>query len=162
MPTHDETYHPKGYLPPDGSWASSDAIRRTMLHNRARDTKPELSIRSEVHRRGLRYRVAMQPLETIRRSADLVFTRARVAVFVDGCFWHACPQHFVMPSTNREYWSAKIATNERRDRETDRMLAEAGWMVLRIWEHEVAIEAATRIQETVGLRLPTLDGKRRS
>jgi DNA mismatch endonuclease (patch repair protein) len=120
-----------------------------MLHNRARDTKPELAIRSEVHCRGLRYRVAIRPVGAVRRSADLVFTRARVAVFIDGCFWHRCPDHFRMPATNTGYWAAKIETNEARDRSTDALLADAGWLVLRIWEHEVVVEAATRIEQVV-------------
>ena len=152
MPNHHETYHPSDYKPPDGSWASSDPIRRTMLHNRARDTKPELAIRREVHRRGMRYRVAMRPLKAIRRSADLVFTRAKVAVFVDGCFWHHCPEHFRMPSTNTDYWRAKILSNEQRDRETDTALREAGWKVVRVWEHETAIDAAVAIGQILASR----------
>ena len=149
VPTHDETYHPGAYQPPEGSWASSDAIRQTMLHNRGRDTKPELAIRREVHRRGMRYRVAMRPAKSIRRSADLVFTRTRVAVFVDGCFWHRCPEHFRMPTTNRAYWGPKLEANVVRDRQTDDLLAAEGWTVVRVWEHELAVEAATRIEDVV-------------
>lgn len=120
-----------------------------MLHNRARDTKPELAIRHEVHRRGLRYRVALRPIEGIRRSADLVFPRARVAVFVDGCFWHQCPEHFRMPATNRDYWEPKLEGNVVRDRQTDDLLRADGWTVVRVWEHELAVEAATRIEDAV-------------
>ena len=120
-----------------------------MLHNRGRDTKPELAIRREVHRRGMRYRVAVRPAKSVRRSADLVFTRARVAVFVDGCFWHCCPEHFRIPATNRDYWEPKLAANVARDRQTDELLATHGWTVIRVWEHEVAIEAATRIENVV-------------
>ena len=152
MPSHHETYHPSDYHPPDGSWASSDPIRRTMLHNRARDTKPELAIRREVHRRGMRYRVAMRPLKAIRRSADLVFTRAKVAVFVDGCFWHQCPEHFRMPSTNTDYWAAKIAGNQSRDHETDQLLRDAGWEVARVWEHETTADAASLVEGLVTAR----------
>ncbi len=93
--------------------------------------------------------MAIRPITGIRRTADLVFTRARVAVFVDGCFWHGCPEHFQMPATNRDYWEPKLAANVLRDRETDRLLTKAGWLVVRVWEHEIAIEAASRIQVAV-------------
>lgn len=149
MPTHHETYHPADYQAPDGSWASSEPIRRTMLGNRGRDTKPELAVRRLLHARGLRYRVAYRPTPSVRRSADLVFTRARVAVFVDGCFWHCCPKHFRMPATNREYWEPKLAANVNRDRQTDDLLAAEGWTVIRVWEHEIAVEAATRVEDVV-------------
>jgi DNA mismatch endonuclease (patch repair protein) len=152
-----------GYEPPEGSWASSAANRKTMQANRSRDTRPELAVRSAVHARGLRYRVAVRPVRSVRRSADLVFTRARVAVFLDGCFWHGCPEHFHMPATNPDYWEPKIAANVARDGETDRLLAAEGWAVLRFWEHTVAVEAATRIEGVVrerlaGLRRPPPSG----
>lgn len=137
--SHYEVYHPRDYQPPPGSWASSDAIRRSMLKCRSRDTRPERAVRSAVHRLGLRYRVSRRPVPGVRRSADLVFSRARVAVFLDGCFWHGCPEHFVWPKTNADYWQAKITGNRARDRETDRILADAGWMPLRIWEHVAAV-----------------------
>jgi DNA mismatch endonuclease, patch repair protein len=149
VPTHDETYHPEDYQAPAGSWASSDPIRRTMVHNRGKNTGPELAIRSEVHRRGLRYRVNARPLPGIRRSADLVFTAAHVAVFVDGCFWHRCPTHFRMPATNTQFWTTKIESNELRDRETDSLLASSGWTVVRVWEHESVADAANLIQAMV-------------
>ncbi len=127
-----------------------------MQANRSRDTRLELEVRSAVHARGLRYRVAIRPVASVRRSADLVFTRARVAVFLDGCFWHGCPEHFRLPATNPEYWGPKIATNAARDAETDRLLASEGWLVLRFWEHTVAVEAATRIEGAVRERLASL------
>jgi DNA mismatch endonuclease (patch repair protein) len=127
-----------------------------MLANRSRDTRPELQIRRAVHAMGLRYRVAIRPEASVRRSADLVFTRARVAVFVDGCFWHGCSVHFRTPATNPDYWSTKIAGNVARDRDTDVRLAEAGWTVVRVWEHEVVIEAATDIAGRVRERLVDL------
>jgi DNA mismatch endonuclease (patch repair protein) len=105
-----------------------------------------------VHRLGLRYRVAVRPVKEVRRSADLVFAGARVAVFLDGCFWHACPEHFVPPSTNAGYWDAKIAGNVARDRDTDRKLASAGWLVMRIWEHEKAEVGAARVDKAVRRR----------
>ena len=107
-----------------------------MASNRNRDTKPELVIRSAVHRRGLRYRVAARPLPRLRRTADLVFRPARVAVFIDGCFWHGCPEHYAEPRTNAAYWSEKVARNKQRDSDTNQQLRDAGWTVLRYWEHE--------------------------
>lgn len=139
-----------------GSWASSEATRKTMQANRSRDTRPELAVRSAVHARGLRYRVAVRPVHAVRRSADLVFTRARVAVFLDGCFWHGCPDHFHLPATNTEYWAPKIAANAARDLETDRLLAAEGWLVLRFWEHVVVAEAASEIEAVVRERLAAL------
>ncbi|MEV8212521.1 very short patch repair endonuclease [Leifsonia sp. NPDC077715] len=118
-----------------GSWASSPAIRSSMRSNRGRDTAPELAIRRALHKSGLRYRVDYSPLGN-RRRADIVFTRRRVAIFVDGCFWHGCPQHATLPATNASYWVPKLQRNKDRDRETDLELRANGWTVVRIWEHE--------------------------
>jgi DNA mismatch endonuclease, patch repair protein len=123
-------------LPP-GSWASSPAVRRGMLGNKSRDTTPELLLRRALHAKGYRYRVDRRVIPGGRRRADLTFARARVAVFVDGCFWHGCEVHYQAPSTNRDYWSTKLAINQRRDADTDAALADAGWSVLRLWEHEI-------------------------
>jgi len=109
-----------------------------------RDTKPELALRSAVWRLGLRYRVDIAPISG-RRRADLVFTRAKVAVYVDGCFWHSCPTHATIPKANRLWWVAKLEANVRRDRDTDERLADAGWTTVRVWEHEPANAAAERI-----------------
>lgn len=117
------------------SWASSENARRTMTANRRRDTKPELRVRRILHRAGLRFRVDHRPTRIIRTRADIVFSRARICVFIDGCYWHACPEHFVMPKTNADYWSPKIARNSARDKETTSILLEEGWCVLRYWEH---------------------------
>ena len=116
-----------------------------MLGNRSRDTGPEKALRSLLHRRGLRYRVAAKPIPGMRRTADVVFTRAKVAVFIDGCFWHGCPDHFVQPKTNSAYWQQKIAGNVHRDRDTDSRLAEQGWLVLRFWEHQRPEECADTV-----------------
>lgn len=118
------------------SWASSPATRKSMQGNRRRDTSPEWQVRRLLHRQGLRYRVD-QPLPfDKRRRADLTFARARVMVFIDGCYWHGCPEHYVAPKTNSEYWVPKIDGNRERDADTNQRLAEAGWTVLRFWEHE--------------------------
>ncbi len=118
-----------------------------MQSNKGRDTKPELQIRRAVHALGLRYRVNARPLPQFRRTADLVFTRARVAVFIDGCFWHGCPEHHTVAKTNAEFWSRKVEGNRNRDAETDRILSEAGWQVVRIWEHEATSTAARKIYD---------------
>lgn len=120
---------------PRESWASSSGTRASMRSNRGRDTKPELALRSSLHRAGLRFRVSTRPVPTLRRTADVIFTKHRVAVFVDGCYWHGCPAHRSIPSTNREFWAAKIQGNKSRDVETDRLLVEHGWFVVRVWEH---------------------------
>lgn len=113
-------------------------------------TAPERALRSELHRLGLRYRVNARPLPELRRTADIVFPRLRIAVFLDGCFFHGCPRHFVPPRTNREYWLAKIEYNRRRDKELDDLLAQRGWLSLRVWEHEDTESAALRVRDAVG------------
>lgn len=119
------------------SWASSPEVRARMQRQRTRDTEPELAIRRLVHVAGLRYRVDVAPLPELRRRADVVFRPARVALFVDGCFWHGCPQHGSRRTTaNTEYWSAKVQRNQARDRDTDERLRAAGWLPLRVWEHD--------------------------
>ncbi|MFJ6676358.1 very short patch repair endonuclease [Actinosynnema sp. NPDC091369] len=123
-----------------------------MKGNRGKDTKPELALRALLHRAGLRYRVGIRPLRDIRRTADIVFPRVKVAVFVDGCFWHGCPEHHRPASTNSTFWQEKIRGNQLRDRETDRILADAGWEVVRVWEHENAELSAVRVSATVRSR----------
>ncbi|MGL5827339.1 MAG: very short patch repair endonuclease [Nocardioides sp.] len=133
-----------------GSWASSPGRRRNMQAIRSRDTAPELAIRRELHRLGLRYRVAIAPEPSIRRRADIVFTRARVAVFIDGCFWHGCQEHGRSSfNHNVDYWPAKIQTNVARDADTNRQLANAGWHVLRYWEHENQRDVVADIRDAV-------------
>ena len=122
-----------------------------MLGNRGRDTKPELLVRSLLHKRGLRYRVNQRPLSGLRRTADIVFSTAHVAVFIDGCFWHGCPNHYKQPSTNTKYWRDKIDGNRRRDRETDSLLAAERWLVLRFWEHEDPADVAEAIERSLRL-----------
>ncbi|BCN41999.1 very short patch repair endonuclease [Prescottella equi] len=117
-----------------------------MRAQRRRDTAPEVALRRELHRRGARFFVDRAPLRGLRRRADLVFPRRRVAVYVDGCFWHSCPQHATSPKNNAQWWADKLAANVVRDRDTDTRLADAGWMVVRIWEHEDPTEAADRVQ----------------
>ncbi len=127
------------------------ATRRRMQAVKRRDTKPELLLRSELHRRGLRFFVDRAPLPKMRRRADLVFPRKKVAVYVDGCFWHGCPIHGTWPKNNADWWRAKIEGNRARDRDTDERLADAGWTVVRVWEHE-GPEAADRVASAVDAR----------
>ncbi|MCA1603803.1 MAG: very short patch repair endonuclease [Acidobacteria bacterium] len=126
-----------------------------MRSNRGRDTKPELALRSAVHALGLRYRVSARPLPDLRRTADMVFTKARVAVFLDGCFWHGCPEHHTVAEANAEFWAQKVVSNRARDRDTDRRLADAGWTSIRVWEHEDPYEAASEIRKIVDERRST-------
>lgn len=120
-----------------------------MQGNRGRDTGAELAVRRLVHAAGLRYRVNARPEPVLRRTADLLFTRAHVAVFIDGCYWHGCPDHFSVPATNVDYWRTKIERNRTRDLETTSVLEEKGWLVLRFWEHEPPAAVAGRIVEFV-------------
>ncbi|MFC4827599.1 very short patch repair endonuclease [Agromyces aurantiacus] len=130
------------------SWASSDGVRKSMVANRRRDSGPELLVRKRLFAAGLRYRVDYAPLGG-RRRADIVFTRRRVAVFIDGCFWHGCPVHATIPKRNTDYWAPKLLRNIERDRETDRALHSAGWTVLRYWEHEDVDAVAASVIEAV-------------
>ncbi|MFC9893051.1 very short patch repair endonuclease [Nocardia sp. NPDC127579] len=125
------------------------ATSARLSRQRRSGTKPELALRKELHRRGLRYFVDRAPLAGQRRRADVVFPRLRVAVYVDGCFWHRCPQHATDPKNNAEWWAAKLAANVTRDRATDAALRAAGWQVVRIWEHEDPGRAADRVQAAV-------------
>jgi DNA mismatch endonuclease, patch repair protein len=131
--------------------ASSADVRRRMQVTPRRDTPCEIAVRSAVHAMGLRFRVDWS-LPGTRRRADLAFVRARVAVFVDGCFWHGCPEHGTWPKANAEWWRNKIVTNVERDRDTDARLKASGWTVLRFWEHDEATRAARAIQRAVHVR----------
>lgn len=138
---------------PPGSWASSPASHAVMSANKGRDTKPERLLRSALHRKGLRYRVSARPVADLRRTADVVFTKARVAVFVDGCYWHGCPEHHRPATKKAEFWQEKIAGNRARDADTNAALNAQGWTVVRVWEHEDPLEAAERISGMVRSRL---------
>jgi DNA mismatch endonuclease, patch repair protein len=132
-----------------------------MQRQRTRDTGPEVALRRLLHAAGFRYRVDAAPLPGLRRRADLVFGPARVAVFVDGCFWHGCSKHGDRATkANSDYWWAKIDGNKRRDRETDEQLASRGWLPIRVWEHEPSDEAAARVAEAVCSRRPYREATR--
>ena len=116
---------------------------------RRRDTAPELALRRALHAAGLRYRVAYPVPGQRRRTIDVAFTRLQLAVFVDGCFWHGCPAHGTDPRANAAWWRAKISANQARDRDTDQVLADLGWSVLRFWEHVPASDAARIVRDLV-------------
>lgn len=120
-----------------------------MQGNRSRDTKPELLVRRAAHALGLRYRVNARPEPTLNRTADLLFPRAMVAVFIDGCYWHGCPKHCSLPATNAEFWAAKIDRNRERDCDTTARLEALGWLVLRFWSHEDPNAVAQAIRRAV-------------
>ncbi len=143
-------------------WASSEETAARMRAQLRRDTQPEIALRRKLHALGLRYRVN-HPLPGIpRRRADLLFASSRVVVFVDGCFWHGCPQHGHIPKVNSWYWPDKIERNRLRDRDTDERLRALGWQSLRIWEHEVSQNAAARVAAAVRGRTVTKPAVRRS
>lgn len=136
-------------LLPVGSKASSMNVRAVMRANRSKDTAPELALRKLLYQRGLRYRVDRRPIPAIRRRADLVFPGIHLAVFVDGCYWHGCPEHYRPASKNADFWRNKIEGNRTRDRETTETLSAAGWSVIRVWEHEPPEAAAETVAAAV-------------
>ena len=120
-----------------------------MQGNKSRDTAPELAVRRRLHAAGLRFRVAYRPERSLRRTADIVFTKRRIAVFIDGCYWHACPEHGTVARVNATYWSDKLERNVARDADTTTQLIAAGWTVLRFWEHEDPNEVAATVSAAV-------------
>jgi len=132
-------------LPSGRPPASSASVRGRMAKQRRRDTQPELLVRQILHARGARYRVDAKPEPDLRCKADIVWRTLHLAVFIDGCFWHGCPDHGTRPSANAEWWAQKLDGNVRRDRNMDSTLAARGWTVLRFWEHEEATSVADMI-----------------
>lgn len=120
-----------------------------MRANKGKDTRPELAVRRSLHAMGLRYRVNARPIPSVRRTADVVFTKQHIVVFIDGCFWHKCPKHYTVPKANADYWRDKVEGNRKRDEETNRVLRDAGWTVLRFWEHEDPDGVAARVYKAV-------------
>lgn len=133
---------------------SSPQARARMKSTPQRDTPGELRLRKALHAMGFRYRVDTRPLRAFRGRADIVFRAARVAVFIDGCFWHGCPIHGTWPRANAKFWRAKIRANQVRDRTTDRRLIEHGWAVVRCWEHEDLDRRAAHVAKLVKSRAP--------
>ena len=139
------------------SFASTPQVRRRMQRQRSWDTGPELVLRRALYGQGLRYRLHARPLPELRRQADILFRPAKVAVFVHGCFWHACPRHGTQPKANARWWREKLERNRSRDRDTSRRLRREGWHVVRVWEHDVGRHAegiAVMIRAAVRERTP--------
>lgn len=132
---------------------SSRQVSERMSRVVRRDTGPELALRKALHARGLRYRVDRVAVKGMRSRPDIVFGPARVAVYVDGCFWHGCPVHGTAPRANKAFWADKLDRNRRRDQATDEALRKAGWEPVRVWEHEPASEAAERVAAMVRHRI---------
>jgi DNA mismatch endonuclease, patch repair protein len=131
--------------------ASSEAAMKRMQAAKPRDTAPEKALRSLLHSKGLRFRLDQRPIKELNRKADIVFQSVKVAVFVDGCFWHGCPIHGTWAKANAEFWKIKIEQNQARDIDTDKKLKEAGWRVVRVWEHEDPDRASQKIYHLIAL-----------
>jgi DNA mismatch endonuclease, patch repair protein len=126
-----------------------------MTSNRRRDTQPEIAVRRLLHARGLRFRVDY-PIRTSERTirVDIAFPRAKLAILIDGCFWHGCPEHGTMPKHNRDYWEPKIARNRERDLHQTGLLSDAGWQPLRFWTHEGPDEISDEVLACLGAESP--------
>lgn len=130
--------------------ASTPGIRKSMRSNRRVDTKPEVALRRALHSRGLRFRKDLGiQLHKTKARPDIVFSRVKVAVFQDGCWWHGCSEHGMRPKRNADFWNRKLDETMERDQRVTGALTEAGWTVIRIWEHEPVAEAADRIAQAV-------------
>ncbi|MBL9088907.1 MAG: very short patch repair endonuclease [Planctomycetia bacterium] len=123
-----------------------------MRAQRRESTSPEVRLRRCLFAHGLRFRLHQPLLHGRARKIDIVLPKHRAAVFVDGCFWHGCPQHGTRPKVNRWYWDAKFSRNQARDRDTDRRLRALGWKVFRFWEHLSPESAAARVAKWVAVR----------
>ncbi|MHC3463663.1 very short patch repair endonuclease [Streptomyces flavovirens] len=128
---------------------SSPSISARMSRQARRDTVPEVAVRKLLHASGYRYRLNERVPHMPRRTIDIAFTRAKIAVFLDGCFWHGCPDHATQPKANADWWRRKLDTNMARDAETTAHLVAEGWTVLRFWEHQPPIEVAKVVEEAV-------------
>ena len=133
---------PKGRSPRIGPPPLNDVVRRQMQSMPRRDTGAELALRHALHQLGLRYRVH---LRTLPGTPDIALTRARISIFVDGCFWHRCPDHGTAPKNNSEWWASKLDENIARDRRKDAQLRDLGWTVVHVWEHEKPAVVAVKI-----------------
>lgn len=123
--------------------------RERMKRQPRKGTKPETVLFEGLVARGLNFERNVKPVEGLRREADGCLPSVKIAVFVDGCFWHGCPEHQVIPRSNRDYWVPKLRRNIDRDRGVDEVLTDAGWQVIRIWEHEDAEEAGNRVERAI-------------
>ena len=144
--TSDPTY---GCSVAKGPEPANDIIRVRMERQRRRDTRPELAVRQELHRRGIRFRVDVKPEQNLRMRGDLVWKGRKLVVMIDGCYWHGCPEHATSPKNNAAWWRQKLDANIERDRRSDAELQARGWRVLRFWEHEDPTCVADVIEEAL-------------
>lgn len=135
----------------------SDSVTAQMKRMPRSDTKPELALRRALHGRGLRFTVNRRDLPG---TPDIVFSRAKLAIFVDGCFWHACTEHGVLPKNNREWWRAKLEATRRRDGLKDEALLALGWQPMHLWEHEPVSEMASRVVQAYRRQIAGMEGRR--
>lgn len=133
---------------------SSPEISMRMRAHPRRDTRPEVALRRLLHAAGCRYRVQYPVPGFPRRTIDIAFPRRKVAVFVDGCFWHGCRKHRTVPAANHDWWEQKLRMNSIRDSETDAHLRGLGWVVVRLWEHELPAEMCQHVRQAVGEARP--------
>lgn len=126
-----------------------------MQSNRPRDTALETAVRSALHRRGLRFRKHVRPIRGLACTVDVAFPRERLAVFIDGCYWHLCPEHASYPKANAAWWRTKLEGNRDRDRRNEAALAEGGWTVLRVWEHEELATVVMRVTRALEALRPS-------
>lgn len=145
----------------EGLVPSSAAVSQRMSRHPRRDSQPELAVRRLLHKAGVRYRIQVRVPGMRRRTIDIAFPRWKLAVFVDGCFWHGCPTHRSYPVANTDFWRKKIDGNVSRDAETTRHLAATGWVVVRVWEHEAAAAAAAQVLLMLELRKAEVPPARR-
>ncbi|WP_406411411.1 very short patch repair endonuclease [Streptomyces halstedii] len=141
---------------------SSPSVSARMSRQARRDTAPEVAVRKLLHASGYRYRLNERVPHMPRRTIDIAFTRAKVAVFLDGCFWHGCPDHATRPKSNAEWWRQKLDKNMARDAETTAHLVSEGWTVLRFWEHQPPAQVAEVVAEVVDRERPALRKRKRS
>jgi DNA mismatch endonuclease, patch repair protein len=133
-------------------------VRKVMQANTAKETGPERVVRRFLHRCGLRFRKDQRPIPGLRCAADLVFPRARLCIFIDGCFWHGCPTHFRVPASNSAWWAEKIEANRARDRRNDAILRRDRWYVIRVWEHQVNPGYLAELESRIRRRMSMVHG----
>ena len=152
MPSPSEPYQPRPFNVGRHPGTSEASLSARMGRVKRRDNGPELAVRRLLHAAGLRYRVAWPVPGQRRRTIDIAFTRLRLAVYIDGCFWHGCPQHLHVPRANAAWWARKIETNRARDEDVTAQLESLGWTVMRFWEHEDPADVTAQISAWIAAR----------